>query len=184
MSINLLMGLLPLIAFVIIDSLLGLKSGLLAALFLAVAELLYSFYEFGDLDWLSLLSLALVGVFGALSFAKNNPIYIKLQPVFLGVIFGIVMLVFQAMGKPLLLLMLDKYGGLIPDELAHKAQHPEVRLSLTQASLNLGIGLLVHAALVAYAAFRMNKWWWLFIRGIGLYIMMAIAMLMTRFSLF
>lgn len=182
MSINLLMGLLPLIAFVIIDSLLGLKSGLLAALFLALAELLYSFYEFGGLDWLSLLSLGLVAIFGALSFAKNNPIYIKLQPVFLGVIFGIIILAFQLFGEPLLLLMLDKYASLIPPELVSKTQHPEMRRMLGQASLNLGIGLLLHAALVAYAAFRLNKWWWLFIRGIGLYIMMAIAVLLTRLS--
>ena len=102
-----LFGLLPLFAFVVIDSFLGLKAGLVAAIVLAVAESLYTIYEFGSLDALSVASLALVLAFGLLSFKSKNPIYMKLQPVFFGLSFGVVVLVLQIMGKPLLPLFID-----------------------------------------------------------------------------
>ncbi len=180
MTMNLILGLLPLIAFVIIDAFLGLKSGLIAAILFAVAEAAYTIYEFGELDWLSIASLVLVLVFGLLSFKSNNAIYMKLQPVFLGISFGCVVLVLQILGKPILLLVMEKYGSLVPAEIQINAQNPLVQKMLSQTSLNLGIGLLLHAALVAYAAFRMSNWWWLFIRGIGLYVMMGICVLMAR----
>jgi intracellular septation protein len=180
MTMNLILGLLPLIAFVIIDAFLGLKSGLIAAILFAVAEAAYTIYEFGELDWLSIASLVLVLVFGLLSFKSNNAIYMKLQPVFLGISFGCVVLVLQILGKPILLLVIEKYGSLVPAEMQINANNPLVQKMLSQTSLNLGMGLLLHAALVAYAAFRMSNWWWLFIRGIGLYVMMGICVLMAR----
>lgn len=181
MSLNLILGILPLVAFVIIDSFLGLKAGLIAAAVLAVAEAIYSFYELGSLDWLSVGSLALVLLFGLLSFISNKAIYMKLQPVFLGLSFGLVMLVLQIMNQPILLLVMDKYGSIIPAEVATNLQHPLARQMLARASLYLGIGFLLHAGLVAYAAYRMSNWWWLFIRGIGLYIMMGLAVAAARF---
>lgn len=104
----------------------------------------------------------------------------KLQPVFLGISFGCVVLVLQILGKPILLLVIEKYGSLVPAEMQINANNPLVQKMLSQTSLNLGMGLLLHAALVAYAAFRMSNWWWLFIRGIGLYVMMGICVLMAR----
>ncbi len=180
MTMNLILGLLPLVAFVVIDSFLGLKAGLWAAVILAVGEALYTFFELGSLDWLSIASLVLVLVFGLLSFKSNNAIYMKLQPVFLGLSFGCIVLGLQAFGKPILLLVMEKYSSLVPADMHINTANPQVKKMLSNASFNLGVGFLVHAALVAYAAYRLSNWWWLFIRGIGLYVMMAICVLMAR----
>ncbi|USN49930.1 MAG: septation protein IspZ [Myxococcales bacterium] len=177
---NLLFGLLPLVAFVIIDNFLGLKSGLIAAIILAFLEAGYSIFVFGSLDALSIASLVLVLAFGFWSLKSQKPIYIKLQPVIFGLIFSVVILVLQYLNKPLLPLFLDKYGEQFPKEIMYAFAHQNMRGLLSQLSLNLGIGILIHAVLVAYAAFRLNNWWWLLIRGIGFYLMMALCILSAR----
>lgn len=176
-----LFGVLPLLAFVIIDSFLGLKAGVWSAIFLAAIEALYTLYEFGTLDELSIASMIFVALFGLVSLRYNNPIFIKIQPVFLGVCFGIIALVFQVINKPILIFMLNKYASILPVELQNNIENPLMQNLLARLSCYLGFGFLLHASVVAYAAFRMSNWWWLIIRGIGLYIMMALCVLMARF---
>lgn len=89
MDINIiLLGLLPLVAFAIIDSFFSLKAGLISAILLALAEIFYSFYQFGSLDSLTIISLVLVLLLAGCSFKTQNSLYIKLQPVLLGVCFA------------------------------------------------------------------------------------------------
>ncbi len=182
MNISLILfGVLPLIAFVIIDSFMGLKAGLISAIALAIVEAIYTLYQFGSIDSVTVASLVLVCAFALISFKSNNAIYMKLQPVFLGLAFGAVLLVMQSMGKPLLLMMFEKYDTLIPEEYRANFKHPQVLLMLARLSLILGFGFIIHAGLVAYAAFRLSNWWWLIIRGIGLYIMLFLCCLLVRF---
>lgn len=181
MNISLILfGILPLFAFVLIDSFLGLKAGLVSAIILAAAEALYTLITYGSLDELSIASLVLVLVFGGISLKSNKAIYMKLQPVFLGLCFGAVLLVMQAMGKPLLLMFIDKYDMLMPENFQRQLQQPFMREQISQLSLVLGVGFLCHAGAVAYAAFRMSNWWWLLIRGVGLYVMMFGAVIVAR----
>ena len=104
----------------------------------------------------------------------------KLQPVFLGLGFAIIAFWLQASGKPVLLLALDKYASLLPATMENAIANPSFRDLLKQVSFYLGFGFLMHASLVGYAAFRMNNWWWLIIRGIGLYVMMAMCVVCAR----
>ena len=178
----LLLGVLPLIAFVVIDSFMGLKAGLISAMLFALLETIYSLYEFGSLDELSIASLVLVCAFAVVSLKTKNSIYMKLQPVFLGLCFAAVLLVMQALGKPLLLVMLAKYDAIIPPDFRQGINQPLAKDLLARVSLILGFGFLVHASAVFYAAFRMSNWWWLVIRGVGIYAMMIICVLIARFT--
>lgn len=173
-------GILPLIAFAVIDSFAGLKAGLISALIFAILETVYSLIQFGTLDWLTLFSVAMVMVFALISFKTHDAIFIKLQPVFLGICFGLFFLAMEIIGKPLLLTMLDKYHELIPDAMRAALNMSNVRTLIGKVSWLLGFGFIFHAGLVAYAAFRLNKWWWLIIRGLGIYIMMIICVLLAR----
>src|SRR6185437_13048650 len=107
---------------------------------------------------------------------------IKLQPVFLGLCFGVILLVMQAIGKPLLLILFEKYQNLIPGELQNNINNPAVKILLARSSLILGFGFLLHAFAVLYAALRMSNWWWLFVRGVGLYVMMFLCIMLARFA--
>lgn len=158
----------------------GLKAGLISAVVLAVAETAYSIYEFGGIDELSIASLVLVCAFAGVSLKTKNPLYMKLQPVFLGLCFAAVLLVMQALGKPLLVTMVDKYNSIIPVELRQGFNSPIVRDLLARTSLVLGLGFLVHACAVLYAALRMSNWWWLIIRGVGVYVMMFVCVMVAR----
>lgn len=179
-SSALLFGVLPLVIFVLIDSFAGLKSGLLAAILFAVGELIYTLVVYKTIDELTIGSTVLVLIFGFLSFKANKDIYFKLQPVFLGLLFGLVLLVMQMLGKPLLVSMTVKYQFMFPENMREMLLSPSFLEMLGRLSGVLAWGFLIHAALIAYAAFRLNKWWWLLIRGIGLYVMMFLCMLWVR----
>ncbi len=86
----------------------------------------------------------------------------------------------QALGKPLLVTMVDKYNSIIPVELRQGFNSPIVRDLLARTSLVLGLGFLVHACAVLYAALRMSNWWWLIIRGVGVYVMMFVCVMVAR----
>lgn len=177
-----LFGVLPLIAFVVIDSAMGLKAGLVSAIILSMAESAYSIYEFGSLDELSIASLILVCAFALISLKTKKAIYMKLQPVFLGLCFAIILFVMQVMGKPLLVVALEKYDSIIPIEFRSGINNPLAKDMLARVSFYLGFGFLAHALVVLYAALRMSNWWWLIIRGLGVYVMMLACIVIARFA--
>ena len=178
----LLFGILPLLAFVVIDSFAGLKTGVLAAIVFAVVEAGYTLVVYKTVDGLTVGSLVLVLVFGLLSYRSKKSIYIKLQPVFLGSNFGIVLLVMQALGKPLMVMVAEKYQYAFPEELRATMTSPELMTMVAKLSGVLGWGFLVHAGIIAYSAFKMSNWWWLIIRGIGLYVMLFACVLLARLT--
>jgi intracellular septation protein len=171
----LLFGLLPLIAFVIVDSFAGVRSGVIAGVLFAIAEAAYTLIVYKTVDELTIGTLVLVLIFGFLSYKSKKDIYFKLQPVVLGVLFAIVLFVMQALGKPLLVMMIQKYQLMFPEEVRELMLSEANLRVMEKLSSILGFGFLIHAALVAYSAFRMNKWWWLIIRGIGFYLMLIVC---------
>lgn len=180
---TLLFGLLPLIMFVIVDSFAGIRTGVIAGVLFALAELIYTLVVFKTIDEVTIASTFLILLFGFMSFKSKKDIYFKLQPVVLGFSFAAVLFVMQLMGKPLLVMMIEKYQNLFPDDMKEALLNPESLLVMARLSWILGIGFIIHALLVGYAAFRMNKWWWLIIRGIGFYLMLLICTLVARFTM-
>lgn len=182
MNISMLIfGILPLLAFVVIDSFAGLRAGIIGGILFALAEVIYSLIFYQTLDELTLGSAILVILFGLISYKRKKEIYFKLQPVFVGLIFSIVFGVMQLLGKPLLVIMLQKYQFMLPEQMRLLSTQEAMLNLLARLSGILAIGFLVHATLVAYAAFRMSKWWWLIIRGLGLYFMLFICVVVVRF---
>jgi intracellular septation protein len=175
-----LLGILPLLAFVVIDSFAGMKSALWSAIGFAILEVVYSLYMYQTLDALTIGSFVLVLLFAFFSYRSQNPLYFKMQPVALGVSFAFAFLVFQWMGKPLLIVMLNKYQPMIPSEARTLFQQPNMQGMLGRTSHYLGWGFLLHGGLVAYSALKLSNWWWLLFRGIGVYVMMGICMWAAR----
>jgi intracellular septation protein A len=178
---DILFGIMPLLIFVIIDTIGGLKSGVIAAIICALAEIIYSLFVYQTIDAFSLGSGLLVLVLGFFSLRSDKPIYIKLQPVVLGLVFALVFLVLQLFGKPLLPLMVEKYQYMLPENYRSAILNPIYTAMLARLSGILGFAFLLHAGLVAYAAFYLNKWWWISIRGPGFYLVLILCMLYVRF---
>ena len=176
----LLFGVLPLIIFVVLDSFAGIKTGIIAAVLFAIAELAYTVVVYKHIDKITIFTLAFIIIFACITFYTEDSIYFKLQPVFLGIFFGITLLAMQLLDKPLLLILAKKYRYLMPADTQQLMMHPAIQEKLKHLSHILGWGFVAHAGAVAYAAFNMSNWWWLAIRGVGLYVMMGICVLVNR----
>jgi intracellular septation protein A len=176
----LLFGLLPLLVFVILDSLKGMKAGIIGAFILCFLELFYTLYQFGTVDSLTIGTFVLVLIFGFISLKTKNPIFFKLQPAILGLILGLILLICDLFGHNILSLAFAKYQFAFPEELRAATEDPRFIWALVKLNTYLGLGFLIHSALVAYAALKLSNWWWIIIRGIGLYVMMTICVVLIK----
>ncbi len=181
-SSSILLGILPLLLFVIVDSFSGVKAAIITALIVAAAEVGYSLYAFGEVDWITGLSFLLIVVLGGISYWKKTSIHFKLQPVILSLVFAVTFLVTYYMGKPILLEMMDKYQALLPEQAQQMLEVPIFRELMAKVTHYCGYAFIAHAALTAWAAFKLNNWWWIAMRGIGFYVFMLGAMFLARLT--
>lgn len=173
-------GLIPLLAFAIADTFFGLKTGLIAALVLALIECVWSWATFGELDQISIVSLLLIIFLGLLAWKKKSPIIFKIQPSLISFFLGVWLIVSWFMDEPVFVAMVKKYAAMLPIDIRHNIQNPQYLAFISLTTLTTGIGMLLHAFVTGYAAFKLNNWWWIAIRGIGFYLFAFIAMLCAR----
>jgi hypothetical protein len=166
----------PLLVFVIVDSLSNTRRAVVCALGVAGLELIWEYATFGELDEFSLASTLLILVFGGLALRFDNPLFIKFKPVVLSLFTALALLITWALGKPLLVTAMDRYGQALPAQFQHLAHQPRMQEILTRATLYLGFGFLLHGGAVAWAALRLGNWGWLLTRSAGAYLMMFLAM--------
>lgn len=171
----LLMDFVPLLVFVVVDSLSNLRRAVVWALAVAGLELIWEFSTFGEIDEFSILSTLLIIVFGGLSLKFDNALFIKFKPVILSLFTALALLITYLMGKPMLVTAMDRYGPLLPAQFQQLAHLPHMQQILARASLYLGFGFLLHAGVVAWAALRLGSWGWLLTRSAGAYLMMFVA---------
>ena len=168
----LLLGFIPLLVFVVLDSLSNVRYAVLGGVLAAFCELMFSYYILGKIDAFAAAFAALVLVLAALSYKFKNSVFFKFKPVIGGAIMGAIFLVPSALGEPLMLTTIDRYVDLIPTDQHFKLQQPTVRELLTDLNLCLGFTLPLHASLTAWAALHLNRWWWFVISGPGFFVVL------------
>jgi len=169
----------PLLVFVVLDSLGNVRYAVIGAVLAAVVELGYSYWALGGIDLFSVAFAAFILLFAGLSYKFNNPLFFKFKPVAIGALSGIAFLVTSTFFAPLLLTMLDRYIDLIPVEQQHKLQHPAVRLILADFNLYLGFAFLLHAGATGWAAVHLSRWGWFAVSGPGLYVVILLTALLV-----
>jgi intracellular septation protein A len=180
-SYSLLFGVLPLLVFVIIDSFSSLKWALISASIFAVIEALATYIIFDELDIITFFSCSLVVIFAAISYFKKTDLFFKLQPVILGSILGMALIISYLIERPLLYEMLVKYQSFMPPNIQNMIVDPFYILIYKTGTFFSGIFLILHALVTLYAALKMSKWWWLIIRGIGVYLFLLLSFIATIF---
>lgn len=183
MSTNaLLFGILPLLAFVIMDSFFGMKSGLMAAVLLAGVELFYTLVKFGTIDSVTALSVFTVVLMSFLAWKKESEKIFLFQPVIISFFFGAYFTITYFMNEPILIVFFDKYAkDLMTTEQFSMMNSPLMRKLMEKSTLTNGLFFFVHAGCTWFAAIKLNKWWWIAVRGIGFYFFMFLGMLCARF---
>ena len=175
-----LLDLAPLLVFVVIDSFSNTRYAAVGAVAAAGLEIGYSLYAFGEIDAFSYVATALILLFGGLSFKFDNPVYFKFKPVAIGLVLATFCLVSYAMGKPVLVIAVERYSQAIPPQFLPQLRDPYVLAVLHRVSFYMGFGLIAQAALVGWAALRLSSWWWLVIRSVGFYLMLTVVVLISQ----
>ncbi|MDA8793350.1 hypothetical protein N9N67_08890 [Bacteriovoracaceae bacterium] len=186
-EISLLFGLLPLIIFVVIDSFFSLKAGLIAAIALSLLECIYTYFTFGELDWISITLFLVIFVAAAVSWNKDSSTAFKASPFFVGVTLSSLLIGSTLFSRPIMLEMFIKYQKILPPQFEHVTtfyNSPKGVELLSNANWILGIFILIHALIVLWSAYKLSNWWWLAIRGIGFYFFAFLSFIIAQLYTF
>ena len=183
MDYTILLGILPLILFVIVDSFMGLKAALITAVVAALIEAAFSIFYLGELDVVTGISCLLIVLLSIMAFMQKSSLIFKLQPVILGVFLGMALLTTYWMGYPLLYKLIYKYETALPSQVRANMDNEHFKRLLIAASHYLGYSLIAHAGLTAWAAVKLSSWWWVICRGVGFYLFVIIGMIISQLSL-
>jgi isopentenyldiphosphate isomerase/intracellular septation protein A len=167
---KLLPGFVPLFVFILVDEIWGTRAGLVAALAIGVAELLWIGIREKRFDRFVLLDTLLLLFLGGVSILLDNAIFFKLKPGLIELILCAV-LAFSAFSKINVVAIMGK--RYLKDMTFSDAQMRQMRSSLKL----MFFVFLLHTALVFYAAFFLSDRAWAFISGGLFYILFAAVFL-------
>lgn len=160
-------GFLPLIIFILADSIWGTNIGLIVAVVSGIIEFIISYFKEKTIDKFILLDLGLIVILGMVSIALKNDIFFKLKPALIELIFCIILGISVFSPVNIMMLMARRYmKGIQFDE----AQARQLNRSLRV----LFYIFLAHTILIVYSAFFMSKGAWAFISGGLFYILFAV----------
>jgi intracellular septation protein A len=173
------MGLLPLIVFAIVDVFAGMRAAIIAAMVVASAEAAWSWYQFGEVDNVTWLSLGLIFVMGLVSIKMKDPRLFKFQPVVLAGVIAALLGWFQLRGQPLMVQMMPKVAALLPEEQRWVMSDPGTLERMARLDLMMIPTFIAHGAIVAWAALRKSTLFWLIARGAGIYLLMLLVVVIN-----
>lgn len=160
-------GFLPLIIFIVADSLWGTQVGLIVAIGSGIIELAYSYIKEKTLDRFILLDIGLIVALGGVSIILDNPIFFKLKPALIELIFCLILGISVFSPVNLMLLVSRRY-------LKNIDLDPGQVKQMNRSLKGLFVLFLSHTLLIVYAAFRLSKGAWAFISGGLFYILFAL----------
>jgi len=165
-------GMLPLLAFVVVEQVYGTMGGIIAGLVFGGAEIGWEIWKQGRVQGITLLSNALVLVLGLLSLWESNEVFFKLQPAIIMLVFSGIFLISSALGKHFLVAAARKQNPNFP-------ANPLERLR----GMNNRIGFLffVLAGLSAYSAFSWSTAAWATLKAVGLPLILVLYILTEFF---
>lgn len=164
-----LLAIVPLVVFYVVESRWGLRAGVLLAMAFAAADLAWHWFRHRRVHRLGLGAAALVVGLGGMSLLSDDERWFLWSPVLGDVLLAAVLLGSVLLGAPLL-------------TVAAREADPELVLDADEERLfagitaRLGLNLLVHAALCAWAVGESRETW-LFVSGPVQYLQIGAQML-------
>ncbi|MBY0554945.1 septation protein IspZ [bacterium] len=162
-------GLLPVIAFTVIEEKYGVIPGLIAGMIFGGGEVIYEYVTQKKVSTITWIGNGLLIGLGAISLFSSEGIWFKLQPAILEFGMFVFLLASWIMKKPFLSLMIEKQN---PDA-------PEfVKAQMSGMTLRLSFFMLAHAVLATWAAFYWSTEAWAILKGVGLTVSMIVYMIL------
>lgn len=168
-------GLVPVIAFTLIEEYYGTIAGLIAGMVFGVGEICYELYKHKKVQKITWIGNGLLLVLGAVSLISSEGIWFKLQPALMEGAFAIALWFSVLMNKPLLVVIAEQQKQVLPDFLKKRMKGMTFRV---------GAFFAIHTGLAVWAAFSWSTTNWALLKGIGLTVSlilyMGIEMLLMR----
>jgi intracellular septation protein len=171
-------GLVPLIAFTLIEEKYGVIAGLVAGMVFGFGEVVYELIRYKKVSTITWIGNGMLIGLGAISLVSSDGIWFKLQPALLEYGFFIFLVGSWFIKKPFLKLMIEKQNPDAPQFLKDR---------MSGMTLRFGIFMLAHALLATYSAFYWSTEAWALLKGVGLtvstVVFMVVEVLWTRFKI-
>lgn len=164
---KLLPGFIPLFIFIAADEIWGTRTGLVVALVIGLAEMLYIYVREKRLDKFVIIDTALLMVLGGISIILDNDIFFKLKPFIIEAVMCIILGV-SAFSK------FDIMGGMTQRYMKGIEMNEEVKHQFKRSLVSLFWIFTAYSLLVLYSTFFMSKGAWAFISGGLFYIIFVI----------
>lgn len=168
---KLLPGFIPLFVFIAVDEIWGTRAGLIAALAIGTAELIWIGIREKRFEKFVLFDTLLLLVLGAVSLLLENDIFFKLKPALVELILCAVLAVSAFSSVNLIGLMTQRYMKDLPPMQEKQLQQ------LRQSMKTMFWVFAAHTALVIYSAFYMSGEAWAFISGGLFYLLFGVVFL-------
>lgn len=162
-------GLLPVIAFTVIEEKWGTIAGLIVGMIFGVGEISYELIKHKKVSAITWVGNGLLLGLGAISLISQDGIWFKLQPALFEYGFFIFLIGSWFLKKPFLVMMLEKQNPTAPYFLKRRMSGMTFRLSLF---------FLAHGLLATWAAFHWSTESWALLKGLGLTISMVAYMVL------
>lgn len=174
-------GLLPVIAFTIIEEKYGVLWGLVAGMVFGVGEIAFEWFRHKRVSGVTLAGNGLLLTLGVVSLLTQEGIWFKLQPALIEGAFALLLIGSVVWGKPLLVVLMQKQGVFekVPVE-----AHGFLRARFAGLTFRVGVFFGLHAAIATWAAFYWSTTAWATLKGLGftlsLFAYMGLEMLLMR----
>jgi len=160
-------GILPVVAFAIVEDQYGVVWGTIAGMIFGVSEIVYEKLKHKKVSGITWFSNALILILGGVSIASNEGVWFKLQPALLLVAFGFILLGSSLMKKPFLVAMAKKQNPDLPAE-AFKV--------MGEMNLRLSIVFFLMAGIAVWAALSWSTEAWAFLKSVGIFVILLAYM--------
>ena len=171
--------LVPLFVFALVETFGSVRAALIAAMVAALGEVLFSYFYFKEIDSFSVASVFLVLLMGGFAYAKESRRIFYLKPALLSLALGGFLLIAYLLDHHVLLDGITKYGQMFSAEQRNLLEREVMQKVLRLSGLTVGLSLILHGLLSAWAAFKLSRWWWLVISGLGIYVFMLGGILLA-----
>lgn len=160
-------GLLPVIAFTVIEEKYGPQWGLVAGLVFGGGEIIYELIRYKKVSTITWIGNGLLIGLGLISLFAQDGIWFKLQPAIMELGMFFFLCGSWVLKKPFMLMMVEKQNPDFP---------AMMKPFLSGITLRLSFFFLIHAIIATYAAFYWSTEAWAYLKGLGLTISMIVYM--------
>ena len=164
--LQLLTQMLPLIVFIVVDSIFNnVKVSIVSAIIFAAMQLLFFYVKTGRFDWFVLLDVALIAGLGTVSIVFKNDLFFKIKPAIVeaaAIIFLVVLIILPDQ------FLLNYFGRMMPKGmvLRQEAIGPMKTMLIWMCGY-----IVLHIGAVLFTAFHSSRRMWAFVSGPGFYLL-------------